>query len=511
VEGRDITERKREELSLQSLLQGTSSITGKGFFPELVSQIAIALDVSYVYISQQVGEALETIAWYGDDRLQPNMTYKIAQTPCELTMREGFYSCSSVKQMFPLDDDLEGLEVDSYLGVALQNAVGEKIGVLCVLSCQPLLNPKRAELLLRIFGARVIAEIERLQVLEDLQNLNLELDRRVRERTQELLQSRNFLEAIVENVPLSLFVKNGKKENFGEFLLWNNTCETMFGLTKEQAIGRSLYDMFPKEQSDFFKEKDRSSFALGKTEDIPEEPIDSLSLGRRILHTVKVPIFDEQGKPDYLICISEDITDRKQAETILRQYERMISSSPDGMALVDRNYTYRLVNQTYLDRNGQGWEDIVGHAIPDFMGEQVFQHVIKPKLDRCLAGETIRYEDWFHYKKVGDRFIRVTYSPYFEENGTISGVVVGSRDDTERRKVELSLQQSEERFRATFEQAAVGMGQSILNGQFVKLNQKFCDITGYQEAELLNKTFEEITHPDDIALDKENVRKLLAS
>ncbi|CAN1209782.1 hypothetical protein TUMEXPCC7403_06125 [Tumidithrix helvetica PCC 7403] len=509
AEGRDITERKHEELALQSLLHGTASITGKEFFPELVRQIAIALDVSYVYITQQVGETLETIAWYGDDRLQPNLTYKIAQTPCELAMREGLYSCSSVKQMFPLDEDLLGLEVDSYLGVALQNGAGEKIGVLCVLGRKPLLNPKRAELLLRIFGARAIAEMERLQVLEDLQNLNLELDRRVRERTQELLQSRNFLEVIIENIPLSLFVKNGKAEKFGEFLLWNKTSELMFGLTKEQAIGKSVYDFFPKEQSDFFNEKDRSSFALAKIEDIPEEPIDSLSLGRRILHTIKVPMFDEQGNPDYLICISEDITDRKQTDNTMRQYGRMISSSPDGMALVDRNYTYRLVNQTYLDRNGQAWEDIIGRTIPDLLGENAFQFVIKPRLDRCLAGEIIRYEDWFHFQKVGDRFIRVTYSPYFEENGTISGVVVSTQDDTERRKVEISLQQSEERFRATFEQAAVGIGQTDLNGQFVKLNQKFCDILGYQEAELFNKTFEEITHPDDIALDRENVRKLL--
>jgi PAS domain S-box-containing protein len=153
-----------------------------------------------------------------------------------------------------------------------------------------------------------------MQVFEDLQILNIELEQRVQERTKELSKARNFLEAIIENLPLSLFVKNGKEERFGEFLLWNNTCELMFGCSKEQALGKSGYDFFPKEQSDFFNEKDRSSFALGKIEDIPEEPIDSLTLGRRILHTVKVPIFDEHGNPDYLICISEDISDRKATE-----------------------------------------------------------------------------------------------------------------------------------------------------------------------------------------------------
>jgi PAS domain S-box-containing protein len=162
----------------------------------------------------------------------------------------------------------------------------------------------------------------------------------------------------------------------------------MFGLTKDQAVGKSVYDFFPKEQSDFFNEKDRSSFALAKIEDIPEEPIDSLTLGRRILHTIKVPIFDEFGNPDYLICISEDISDRKQTE--------------------------------------------------------------------------------------------------------------------------IALKASEENFRAAFEQASVGMAQANLNGQFIKLNQRFCNIVGYTEVELLNKSFAEITHPDDLATDQENVRKLIA-
>ncbi|MEA5477197.1 PAS domain S-box protein [Pseudanabaena galeata UHCC 0370] len=312
---RDISDRKQSELALQSLLEGTASVTGKEFFPELVKHIAIALDVSNVFITKLAGENLETVAWYTNNQIQPNLTYPIDHTPCGSAFRNGIYNCSSgVKQLFPLDEDLVKMEADNYMGMALQNSAGEKIGVICVLNHEPLDNPKRAEILLRIFGARASAELERMQVFEDLQVLNAELEQRVQERTKELSKARNFLEAIIENIPVALFVKNGKEENFGEFLLCNNTCERMFGLTREQAIGNSLYDLFPKEQSDFFKKKDRSSFALGRIEDIPEEPIDSLSLGRRILHTIKVPVFDEHGNPDYLICISEDISDRKATE-----------------------------------------------------------------------------------------------------------------------------------------------------------------------------------------------------
>ncbi|WP_434685495.1 PAS domain S-box protein [Pseudanabaena minima] len=342
---RDISDRKQSELALQSLLEGTASVTGQEFFPELVKHIAIALDVSNVFITKLVGENLETVAWYADNQIQPNLTYPIAYTPCGATFREGIYYCSSgVKQLFPLDEDLVKMGVDNYIGVALQNSADEKIGVICVLNHQPLANPTRAELLLRIFGARASAELERMQVFEDLQILNTELEQRVQERTKELSKARNFLEAIIENLPVALFVKNGKEERFGEFLLWNNTCELMFGSSKEQALGNSVYNFFPKEKSDFFNEKDRSSFALGKIEDIPEEPIDSLTLGRRILHTIKVPIFDEHGKPDYLICISEDISDRKATELERDQLLQELSQLNKSLELRVEERTAELVN-----------------------------------------------------------------------------------------------------------------------------------------------------------------------
>jgi PAS domain S-box-containing protein len=342
---RDISDRKQSELALQSLLEGTAAVTGKEFFPELVKHIAIALNVSHVFITKFSGEKLETMAWYADNLIQRNFTYSIANTPCERAFRDGIYICSSrLKQLFPLDEDLAKMDVDNYMGMALQNSAGKKIGVICVLNPQSLANPKRAELLLRIFGARASAELERMQVFEDLQILNTELEQRVRERTQELSKARNFLEAIIENLPVALFVKNGRKERFGEFLLWNNTCELIFGCSKEQALGKSVYDFFPKEQSDFFNEKDRSSFAIGKIEDIPEEPIDSLTLGRRILHTVKVPIFDEYGNPDYLICISEDISDRKATELERDRLLQELSQLNKSLELRVEERTAALVN-----------------------------------------------------------------------------------------------------------------------------------------------------------------------
>jgi PAS domain S-box-containing protein len=181
---------------------------------------------------------------------------------------------------------------------------------------------------------------DRKQAEIALQQLNQELEERVQLRTQELLHARNFLQAIVDNLPVALFVKDARPERFGQFLLWNKTSEILFGSTSEQALGKTVYDFFPKEQSDFFEQKDRSCFEKRKIEDIPEEPIDSLSLGRRLLHTIKVPIFDANDHPEYLICISEDISERKQAEAALQESqansERILETIVAGLLVVDR-------------------------------------------------------------------------------------------------------------------------------------------------------------------------------
>lgn len=80
----------------------------------------------------------------------------------------------------------------------------------------------------------------------------------------------------------------------------------------------------------------------------------------------------------------------------------------------------------------------------------------------------------------------------------------------QRRETEETLRQSEARFRHTFEQAAVGISHVSLDGQFIRLNQRFCDIVGYSQAELINLSFQDITHPEDLAADLAQVQMLLA-
>lgn len=101
---------------------------------------------------------------------------------------------------------------------------------------------------------------------------------------------------------------------------------------------------------------------------------------------------------------------------------------------------------------------------------------------------------------------------YFEGEGSerrpahFTGVLT---DVTERKKAEEALRESERRFRLTFEQAAVGMSHLSLDGTWLRVNRRLSEIVGCTREELLAMTFQDITHPDDLAEDLENLRRLL--
>jgi hypothetical protein len=93
--------------------------------------------------------------------------------------------------------------------------------------------------------------------------------------------------------------------------------------------------------------------------------------------------------------------------------------------------------------------------------------------------------------------------------GGLPFAVAPARDVTDRNGAEAALREREERFRGTFENAAVGIGHRHLGGHFLCVNQKFCSILGYSRDQLLPRTGPEITYPDDLAAGVEMAEALL--
>ena len=108
------------------------------------------------------------------------------------------------------------------------------------------------------------------------------------------------------------------------------------------------------------------------------------------------------------------------------------------------------------------------------------------------------------------RAIADSGAPIRDSDGALQGVVMVFRDETERRKAERALRESEERYRATFQQAAVGVALVGLDGRWLEANERLCRTMGYTRDELLQRTFQDITFPADLDADLENLRRMVA-
>ncbi len=122
--------------------------------------------------------------------------------------------------------------------------------------------------------------------------------------------------------------------------------------------------------------------------------------------------------------------DRKQRDTFLRRYEKVFSVTKDLIAFVDEDYIYQMVSESYTRDHNKKSSEIIGHSIADLHGNEVFLQTVKAYIDRCLSGETVRYQAWFEYPGVGRRYRDVTYYPHFLANNRVDGVFVVAHDLT---------------------------------------------------------------------------------
>ncbi|UZQ55619.1 PAS domain-containing protein [Trichothermofontia sichuanensis B231] len=254
-------------------------------------------------------------------------------------------------------------------------------------------------------------------------------------------QPSHWLEIALDAIPDPIFLKDAQ----GRWQLVNQAALDLLQLTRSDYQGHTDAEL--AEQMPFYREallacigSDEAAWAqqgLCRTEVAIPQPTGEM----RTFDIYKVPLFHVDGTRRGIVVVGHDISDRKQAETNLRRYERIVAAIPDGMALVDRTYHYQAINQTYLDWHQKTAEQVVGHPVTEILGEECFNRVIKAYLDNALAGQVVHYQEWFTYPSLGPQFMGVTYAPCTEESGAIAGVVIYQRILTELKRTEMTLQQ----------------------------------------------------------------------
>ncbi|MBE9169807.1 PAS domain-containing protein [Pleurocapsales cyanobacterium LEGE 06147] len=311
---------------------------------------------------------------------------------------------------------------------------------------------------------------------------------------EELLQTRNFLQTIINYLPVAVFVKEGKENNFGAFKLWNKTCETMFGLTSQQAIGKTVHDFFPKQQADFFSQKDRLAFERGTVEDIPEEPIDSHSLGRRLLHTFKVPIYDENHQPEYLLCISEDITERKRAEEELRANAERLNLALAAANMGDWSWDVTTDVVTLSEQAAKIFGIPSGPYMTWTQMRNLLHEEDRERVRLAVERSIKEHCDYdIEYRLLcpdeTKRWIAAKGRVQYSSSGDVLGLLGVVQDITERKRLEEQLRQSEQFLDTIVENIPIGLftKEIATDFRYVLINKHFEKMTGSPREQIVGR------------------------
>lgn len=224
---------------------------------------------------------------------------------------------------------------------------------------------------------------------------------------------------------------------------------------------------------------------------------------------------DVNGSPKEIVGVWADITQRKEAETALRETEARVrviaDSSPVGIFMTSPEGRNLYSNRAMLEIFGVTLEETLGDRWARSIHPEDRDRVIQ-SWQRFVQGIAPQYDleaRWFR-PDGKERVLHVRATSIYDGDRLL-GYTGTTVDITERKRSEAALIESEAEFRASFEMAVVGKVQAdFRNGRLLRVNAKFCEMTGYSEAELLGMTFYELNHPDESARDRVTMEKLVS-
>ncbi len=289
----------------------------------------------------------------------------------------------------------------------------------------------------------------------------------------------------------------------------NAAGEQLYGVKASEMIGRPLIELYDRRWSSPEYEAEVMA-TLKKTGQAQWEVVHVTRDGRELQVESKVAVFrDNDGKPQGLIAVVRDVTAQKKAAEELRSSQHFLERVTDITPGVIHVFDLEKQRSVFINRTVA---TVLGYSPSEIeaLGSQVIQTLMHPddlprfeahtQSLRMLPDNVIldfehRMRDhsgtwhWFHSRDT-----------VFARNaaGEVSRIIGTAIDITERKRIEEQLRENERSFRAIFEQSAVGKSQiSAATGRYVRVNQKFCSLTGYSEAELLERTPSDITFEAD--------------
>lgn len=349
-------------------------------------------------------------------------------------------------------------------------------------------------------GAAQLAESARILVQTALADAGEVLDAYVESHAERVAQAERQLSDLFEAMPAGMLVLDADLR----VLRSNVGFQRLFGwVIPKEVLGRGIGEV--TRIADLPGLVDA---ALDSGHQVRDQMLFRQGEDGRRAYTCDIEPMAGEGRAKVLVML-RDVTERFVQREAAERLQAAVDLSHDAMFLVDpRSLRYLAVNATACQVLGYPRKELLALGPQDLLRGASLGELEAgfARLRESGAGgevfvtELLRRDGRGVAVEIAQRAIRVAERDL---------VVVAARDLRDRRLAEARLQASEELYRETFEYAAVGVAHVASDGRWLRVNERLCEIVGYRREELLTKTFQDITHPEDLEADLDRVAAML--
>ena len=307
-------------------------------------------------------------------------------------------------------------------------------------------------------------------------------------RAEEALrESEERLNAVVDHMPATVFLRDTE----GRYILINRQYEEICRVGRDEARGKTVYDILPRELAEESAAHDREVIEQGRA--IERELTLPLADGPHNFAAVKFPVLDPSGKIAAVGGVELDITERKRAEETLRRQARTLEQLYDAVIVVD-------LDDRIVDWNPAA-ERIFGYTKDEMLGKTTAGLYESIEEARRLTAEMKQRMErdgrWVgecdNYRKDGTLVrIEAVVFPLHNERGERVSTIGVSRDITDRKRAEAALRESEERLNAVVDNMPATVFLRDLEGRYILINRQYEAHVGISRDEVRGKTVHDI-------------------
>jgi diguanylate cyclase (GGDEF)-like protein/PAS domain S-box-containing protein len=318
-----------------------------------------------------------------------------------------------------------------------------------------------------------------------------------------LSEQLDFIQLLLDAIPNPVFFKNTE----GKYMGCNNAFKEFLGKSTEEIVGKTVYDMGPKEIADKYFEKDRELFE-NPGKQIYEWKVKTKDGEIRDVIFHKATFMDVKKKVSGLIGVISDITARKKAEEALRESEERLrtlyEATFEGIVIHDKGRILD-ANSTFAEMYGYALSELIGMNGFDLVAEESRQLV----KEHVLSQYELPYEA-VGLKKDGTTFFMESHGKKLLYKGR-EVRVAAMRDITERKQAEVKTRESEERYRSLVESTEDSIYVVDRNYKYLFMNRNHITRMGISENEYRGHAYDEFHSPEDTKWFVENVDKVFAT